>query len=398
MSGWIDGLHSGAQEKISAFVQPRTPPTGIILSGSSPWARSIRCADLFRPANAGAIDSRSIALFSLIALVVLIIAGINFMNLTAARAFARAKEVGIRKVNGAGQRDLVKLFLVRDAGAVRTGHDSGSSARASCLPLVGSLVGRAMDWSLLGGSRFLLTALGITVLSGLAAGFFPALFLSSLKPADALQARWPTGRRSLPGLRRGAAVRSIHRRLRPDRNHGDRLLSAAFPQDQEPRLRPHQYDRNRVLPRAPRPERSLEERPAWIPGVLERDGQCVPLSIRRRLQEICRNLGRQGRFGRRPLLCYDVDADFLGTLRRSAQGRALFRHGLGRRPKNILINETAARIMGLADPVGKRLTIFQRPYTIIGVVGDFNATSLRTAIDPTVMSAGAEEARRSNPP
>ncbi len=281
--------------------------------------------------NAGAGDSRSIVLFTLIAFVVLIIACINFMNLTAARAFARAKEVGIRKVNGASRGDLVKLFLSETLGLFGIAMMLGWLLVQASLPLVGGLVGRDMNLRLLGQSRFLLTAIGITLFSGLAAGFFPALFLSSLKPADALRARWPTSRRSLPGLRRVllsaqfiAAAVLIG------------ITGIVFYQLHFLKTKSLGYDHANMIEIEYSPELAGRSE-AWKsdllanPGVLSATASVSLLPIRRRLQEICRHLGGQGRHGPVRFYVHNVDSEFLAAFGVPLKAGRFFAPGCGRR-------------------------------------------------------------------
>jgi putative ABC transport system permease protein len=373
-------------EKITALVATRDPANRERRIWLQPLRKIHLDSRIFSDdQNAGAGDSRSILLFTLIAFVVLIIACINFMNLTAARAFARAKEVGIRKVNGAGRRDLVKLFLTETLGLFGLAMVLGALLVQACLPLAGRLVGRAVDWSLLGGSRFLLTAIGITVLSGLAAGFFPALFLSSLRPADALQARWPTGRRSLPGLRRVLLSAQF---IAASVLIG--ITGIVFFQLHFLKTKSLGYDHANMI--EIEPSHQLEGRSeAWkgdlvrSPGVLS---ATASVSLYQSGAAYKKYVGTwEGKADAEPVRFYvhNVDPDFPAAFGVPLKAGRFFAPDSAGEPGNAVINETAARTMGLADPLGKRIVLFQRSLTIIGVLGDFNATSLRTAIDPTVM-------------
>jgi putative ABC transport system permease protein len=134
--------------------------------------------------------SRSrIYFFSLIALLIIVIAGINFINLSTARSAGRAREVGIRKTLGSEKSQLVIQFLV-EALLI-----SGIAAL-----IAGIIVGLALPWfnalTEKTPSRGILLApfslsllAGVAMLTGLASGFYPAVFLSSFKPIEVLQGR-----------------------------------------------------------------------------------------------------------------------------------------------------------------------------------------------------------------
>jgi ABC-type antimicrobial peptide transport system permease subunit len=338
--------------------------------------------------NAGAIDSRSIALFSLIAFVVLIIAGINFMNLTTARAFTRAKEVGIRKVNGASKRDLVKLFLSETLGLFGLAMILGLFLLQLLLPLLRGLTGRRMDLAVLSGAQIFFSVVAITVISALAAGILPALFLASFKPADTLKNYRPAGRWTLLGLRRTLlSIQFIAAAVLIG------ITGVVFYQLHYLKTKDLGYDRTHMVEIDYAPElRGRTE--AWkndllaYPGVLGVTKSLSPYNSGASYKKYAGTWEGKADPADVRFYSYDVDADFLGTFGVPLKAGRFFAKDSVGDPNHILINETAVRIMGLADPVGKRLTIFQKPYTIIGIVGDFNATSLRTAIDPTVFFLG----------
>jgi putative ABC transport system permease protein len=384
---WLDKNAdiSSLNAKLTAFVQAR--------EGAHPqhrlWLQPLNKIHLDSRIfsdwdNSGAGDSRTLVLFSLIAFVVLIIACINFMNLTTARAFARTKEVGIRKANGASKGDLVRLFLSETLGLFALAMALGLLLLQLLLPLLRSLTGRQLDLSLLNQVLILSTVVGITVISALAAGILPALFLASFKPADTLKDHRPAGRWTLLGLRRILlSVQFIAAAVLIG------ITGIVFYQLHFLKTKDLGYDRTHMIEIDNSPE--LEGRnEAWkndllaYPGVL---GATVSESAYNSGASYKKYVGTwEGKAdaGEVRFYSYHVDFDFLRTFGVSLKTGSFFAENSSGDKHDILINETAARIMGLADPVGKRMTIFERPYTIIGVLADFNATSLRTAIDPTV--------------
>ncbi|HMJ70391.1 MAG TPA: FtsX-like permease family protein [Cyclobacteriaceae bacterium] len=132
-------------------------------------------------------DSRYIKVFSIVAFVILLIALINFVNLSTARATDRFKEVGVRKVTGASNRRLLFQYLTESV------FISMLSLALACILTVGSipLVNRLADKTFSIGEIFepgvVLAGVGITLFTGLCAGIYPAVYLSSLNPSRVLK-------------------------------------------------------------------------------------------------------------------------------------------------------------------------------------------------------------------
>src|SRR5690606_33157588 len=126
-----------------------------------------------------------VVLFAAVAVFILLIACINFMNLSTARASQRAKEVGIKKTVGAGRSVLVGQFL---AESVATSAISVAVAILLVdlfLPTFNQITDKSL--TLVFSSRFILTLVGLVVFTGFLAGSYPALYLSRFKPAAILK-------------------------------------------------------------------------------------------------------------------------------------------------------------------------------------------------------------------
>ena len=140
-------------------------------------------------------DSRYVSLFTVIAVFVLFIACINFMNLSTARAAKRAREVGLRKVVGADRRLLTSQFL---------GESLLTALMAMILALVfvglslayfSSFSGRPLSLGMLIDPSGLLILFGVFLVTGLVSGFYPAVYLSAFRPATILRGEVTRGRR-----------------------------------------------------------------------------------------------------------------------------------------------------------------------------------------------------------
>ena len=147
-------------------------------------------------------DIRYVNLFTVIALFVLIIACINFMNLSTARATQRAREVGLRKVVGANRRRLTAQFLGESLMVALMAILLALALVAFLLPAFNAFTNRDISFGLLVNAVGLLTVLGVFVLTGIVSGFYPALYLSAFRPATILRGELTRGTR-------GAVMRKV---------------------------------------------------------------------------------------------------------------------------------------------------------------------------------------------
>lgn len=139
-----------------------------------------------------------------VAFMVLVIAGINYVNLATARSATRAKEIGVRKVVGARRKSLIQQFLVESMLAVLVAGVVAAGLAEAALPVFNDLMQK--DLSLFAVSSqpvWGLIAVSVGVL-GISAGLYPALYLSAFRPVSVLKKRG--GSRSVMGLRRGLVV------------------------------------------------------------------------------------------------------------------------------------------------------------------------------------------------
>ncbi|MFA9455074.1 MAG: ABC transporter permease, partial [Candidatus Aminicenantaceae bacterium] len=139
---------------------------------------------------------KNIYIFTAVALFVLIIAGINFMNLTTARSADRAREVGLRKVSGAQRTSLIRQFLGESVYTAFFSLIIAFVLIAIFLPEFNRIVNRELHLSLQQDWPFFLGVLALTLLVGVLAGIYPAFVLSSFQPASVLKGRQSTYSRS----------------------------------------------------------------------------------------------------------------------------------------------------------------------------------------------------------
>jgi len=138
-----------------------------------------------------------ITIFSFVGLFILIIACLNFMNLSTARAANRAKEVGLRKVVGAQKLQLIGQFLGESLLVAFLSLGLGMVIASFAIPLLNDLTGISLSFDVLLRPGVLLSLVGSAVLVGLAAGLYPAFVLSAFRPAVTLKETSSAGSRGL---------------------------------------------------------------------------------------------------------------------------------------------------------------------------------------------------------
>ncbi|MFT4155236.1 FtsX-like permease family protein, partial [Parafilimonas sp.] len=147
----------------------------------------------------------NVYIFSSIAIFILLIACINFINLTTARSAERAKEVGIRKVAGALSFQLAKQFICENILLSFIAFIMAILLYTLALPLFNELAGKQVGVSAFVQPSYILYLFLISMVVGIAAGFYPAMVLSSFQPISVLKGRFATGRKGLV-LRKGLVI------------------------------------------------------------------------------------------------------------------------------------------------------------------------------------------------
>jgi putative ABC transport system permease protein len=324
-------------------------------------------------------------IFTAIAVFVLLIAGINFMNLSTARSANRAREVGVRKVLGSLRGQLVGQFLTEALllTAVATAISVGLTWMS--LPWFNQLTGKELRLS---GAvwRWLLPSLLLIIgTMTLFSGAYPAFFLSAFRPVQVLKGKLALGGKG-SGLRNGLVVLqfSISIFLIVGTLVVFRQLSFIRHRDQG-------YNRDQVLvvkdvdgiPHAEGLQKQLKQL-TGVEGVTMTD--YLPTGTRR-----WHNYGRaEGKGLYMQTQLWIVDADYIPTMDMRILAGRNFSRDMGTDSTAIIINESAANKFGLADnPIGKTIhyEYFGRPtdFRIVGIVKDFNYSSVRTAVEPLAL-------------
>ncbi len=326
-------------------------------------------------------DIRYVYIFSIIAGFILLIACINFMNLTTARSSTRSKEVGIRKVLGSNKARLVKQFLTESILLTFFAVLIAVVLVEVFLPSFGRLAGKDLHTNFI-DTLIAIPALLITVLFvGFLAGSYPAFFLSSFQPVKVLKGK--LGETKGSWLRSGLVVFQFaitiilfactlivynqmkfvqDKNLGFDKEHVLVIQRAWALEDHAQTFKDELLQNSNIVSAS-----NTDNLPGKIFGQTVFKPEDAPLS-----QQY-------------PLAIMSTDYDFPKTLGIELSSGRYFSKDNSTDTSAIILNEEAVKLMELKDPLGKRLMMLDnennnRFFTIIGILKDFNYESLHQKI------------------
>ena len=330
--------------------------------------------------NGGRIEY--VKIFSIVAIIILFIACINFMNLATARSLRRAREIGVRKVVGAGKRQLVAQFI---------GESLFVSFLAVCLSLLivaliipsfNSSTEKHLSVNFLDPS-FLLIILGLTLTTGIISGSYPALFMSSLKPITVLKGflKFNFGatlfRKVLVVFQFALSIILIlgmiviYRQI--DFIHNKNLGFAKA----DLLYMPLEGDLQKTY-------LTFKDELLKQPGIKAvSSAQSSPLEVGSSTQGVRwpgKDTTKLILFSNNP-----ITFDYVKTMGIELINGRDFDPSYSLDTSNYLINEAAARKIGYKDPVGKELTMWGDKGTIIGLMKDYHHNSLHVPIEPLIL-------------
>ncbi len=324
-------------------------------------------------------------LFSMVALFILLIACINFMNLTTARSARRSKEIGIRKVAGAARISLIRQFLIEAILITALSVLTSLFLVNFLLPVFNQLTGKNIRFPISNGS-FWLSLAGLTLLTGLISGSYPALFLSSFNPIQVLKGPMKFKTHSIL-FRKGLVIFQFV--LSIVLIMGTIYISRQIDYVQHINLG---YDRENLL-YIPM-EGDLSKRYDLFKQQATQSAGIKSVSrVSDEPTYIDNATGSVIWDGKDPnttpmFTTISAGFDFVKTMDlKLLQGRDFSRDYAGD-SSAYLVNEEALKIIRYKDPVGKQLSLWDQKGTIIGVLKDFHYTSLHDPIKPLIVHAG----------
>jgi len=329
----------------------------------------------------------AIILFGALGLIILVIACVNFMNLATARSSVRSREIGLRKVVGARRRDIILQFYGEAFVLSFLALIISAVLVELALPFFNSLIMRELSFNLFSESQVMLAAIGVTILTALIAGSYPALFMASFKPVKIFSESFGISAfksRFRKGLVIWQYTMSIALII---------VTSVIYKQLDFLQVTDVGFDRTDIV--------YVPLRGATKTNYLAYKEQAQSHSAVQNATLVSRLptgvwtngsgwewTGRDSETD--PLVTYYfADEDFVKTLdiqliegkyfSEEQYGGASYAHG------DILVNQTFANTIADGDAVGRTISNYGMDFRIIGIVNDFHFKSLHHRVDPLIL-------------
>ncbi|TAI48509.1 ABC transporter permease [Flagellimonas allohymeniacidonis] len=332
-------------------------------------------------------------IFSAVALFILLIACINFINLTTARSSGRAKEVGIRKVLGTKRKSLIYGFLVESISITFLALFFALIMVWLSLGWFNTLAGKEMSISMLLHPFSLIPLLMLPFVVGTLAGIYPAFFLSAFRPLTVLKGKMTSGhkknnlRNFLVGFQFTTSIALIIATL------------VIYKQLNYIQTTQVGFDKDQVLivdnSGIPNPSRvTLRKEIEQQNGIKSTSfAGYLPVSNSSRSDSSFSTEAVMTESNGFNMQNWRIDYDYISTLGMEIIEGRNFSSQFGTDSTAIIINESAAKLAGFDRPIGKKLYTADRDnnplvYTVIGIVKNFNFSSLRQNIGPVSLRLG----------
>jgi putative ABC transport system permease protein len=335
----------------------------------------------------------TVYIFMVVALLILIVAAINYVNLATAKSAGRAKEVGVKKVAGAKKSGLMFQFIGESLMIVMISAIIAVALVYAFTPMFNQLLGKKLAYGLLDNPTGIISLLGLIIFIGVSAGFYPAFVLASFNPVEVLKGTLNPG--------------SISKKLRGILVVFQFTVSIViiigsiivYSQLNFMTRKDLGFEKENLLI-IRRPDAFFRQLPSFREQLLEMPG-ISNVGFSRQVPGT--NFSNNAFFNDEDpekktylLQQAQVSLDYPQTLGVKLTGGRFFSREFSTDSTAVLLNEAAVRSLGLTDPVGKYILQPRGPQQfqklkIIGIMKDFNITSMHKSIDPvcfTIMGQG----------
>ena len=327
-----------------------------------------------------------VRIFGLAGLFILLIACVNYINLYTAQSFRRAKEVGVRKVMGAGRAQLARQFLFESAFSALLASVVALALVEGLRHAVGAFIGIAPFTEPFVKGELVLAGGVLFVAVALLSGAYPAFYLSWFNPAEVLKGRKRIGLKDV-GVRNALVAVQFVLSIG--------LLAGAFVVQQQLALFQHKnlgFDKENVL--VIENDREIEEQAEAFKEELRRHSGILNASFSNGIPGLpsyhMRDFRVEGSENALGMNWYQVDDSHLATLHMKVKEGRGFDSEIVTDSFAVLLNEAAARQLGLKDPIGQFVVKNvgmedEERLQVIGVLKDFNLESLHQPVAPLAL-------------
>ena len=340
--------------------------------------------------NSGSLTQ--LYIFSAVALLILIIAAVNFINLSTAKIAGRMKEVGIRKTCGAVRSHLINQFLMESILLTSVSMGLGLVLFSLFKPRLDQYLGKTLNLGVLTTPWILPAVVVLILVVGFLAGSYPAFFLS----------RFPAAVIFRSGIHRGPSKSGLRRVL-----VGVQFFIAGtlivftmvvLNQVNYSETKDLGYNKNNLIVLNNR-DTSLQEKALVVKNqILSKSGTLNASLVSGFPSAQNRNISTirlEGKADEETIVqSQEVDTDFIPTMGLNLLAGRNFEVGRTADEEAVLINETAAQSFGFEDALGKILYREDKAYRIIGILKDWNTNSIHSPIYPMVLFPSDETATK----
>jgi putative ABC transport system permease protein len=327
-------------------------------------------------------------LFSMVAVFILLIACINFMNLSTARSVKRAREIGVRKVIGAVRSVLIKQFIGESMMVTIIAVAFSLLLLILLLPAFNQITQKQIDLPF-ADPAFWVRLLVITLITGLVSGSYPALFLSSFNPVKVLKGTLKLGS-GVTLFRKGLVVFQFILSIAL-------IISTIIISRQVNFIQTKNlgYDRENLI-YLPLDGDLVKKYDILKSEALKQPGIQSITRMNTDLTNIENGTGGVDWTGKNPddnimFTQASVGYDFVNTMKLKMLAGRDYSKDFKTDSVGYLINEAALNRIGYKDPIGKPLTFWGKKGTIVGLIKDFHFNSLHEQIKPLVIRLGEKD-------
>jgi putative ABC transport system permease protein len=327
-------------------------------------------------------DSKYVYIFSIVAFFILIVACINFMNLFTARSMKRAKEIAMRKIVGSNRAQLIKQFLAESLLFSFFSLLAALVVVHTFLPMSQSLLNKNVSVNLL-NFKFIISLLSITFLTGILAGSYPALFLSSLSSIRILKGRNLRSRGQL-WVRKLLVIAQFSLSI---------ILVIAtimiYKQIEFMRNTELGFDKENVVYMPLKG--NISKHYETFKNELLQEPSILSISAKNshplEASDYTTDIEWPGKDPSQQIImeATGVDYDYIETMKlEMKEGRSFSREYPTDVGGAFILNEKAVELMGLKSPLGKEIKVWRRKGIIIGIMKNAHFRSLKQQIEPQI--------------
>ena len=341
-------------------------------------------------------SAETVYFLSVISVVILIIAWVNYINLSTARAGNRAREIGVRKVNGATRREIMIQFLLESFCVNFIALMFALGIVSAALPLISRLMEKPLAFSLLDDKMFLLYAGVVYVVGSLASGLYPAVILSAFKPVNIFKSASAGMVKGNVGLRQGLVILQFM-------ISAGLITGTLIIQNQMDFIRNkdlgYDHDRTIVMSASGTQKNdslfflTYQNLKAELLSYPEIENVAVSSALPGKSHNDIDYAGGLRMVGDSDDTSYSVnsfrvDEDFIDVFRMDLIAGENFSGKYVKDEEKLILNRKAAELFGYHEPediVGKKVNYWGQPREIVGVIENYHHKSLKNNFEPEIL-------------